>query len=578
MLKDILEIFESEYNKKGDSLILDEYVLDDGRYILVDIDADFKIVFNGDIKYDKKSKSYDQDSELIKKLKFYNYNSKLISMNKPIDPNKAIHSNNYLSFFVKREKFNDTNDGKQLTDKKINDYYDILANPMKKYSGKKKAIELYESYEDENGKVDEEKVENIRKWVLANIYDLGKAYTGKKYVKVFFKASDEEFTREGNRYKTPNIYNVTDYNTRVGDKLYGLPGNNMGLNDKKEYLKQKTRKSVAPNLLDSKDVLMQEKLFDYLVTFPMKKYYHVYVSESKGFEYKESGELPSTGFTGYYLNVAKGKSGADIKFVDNFIGFRDKINGELKYKEVVENKFEKGQDYGTYCDKKNLLSLIDEVYFSKYLKNNMTGDVADITGIDSDLKYMLSSYKDGIYNWIYKDVKLGIPDMIDRMSTIAMRNAAKNSYFGLMKKQFNLRCAFINYFNGGKHMADIVNEMKNEFFNKVIARETQSIASDEEYAFAVGQLVHYLLSLSKAQKKPFDQINMYTCAKKDKIIKENIRKLYRKYNYDSEAIGFRVNNMYAMILSYEPSKIDADMMLAGFLHSSVVYISNKNDN
>ncbi|MCS4473106.1 hypothetical protein JQ038_17150 [Clostridium botulinum] len=48
-------------------------------------------------------------------------------MNKPIDSNKIIHSNNYLSFFVKKES---VVNGK-LNEKIIDDYYEILKNPEK---------------------------------------------------------------------------------------------------------------------------------------------------------------------------------------------------------------------------------------------------------------------------------------------------------------------------------------------------------------------------------------------------------------------------------------------------------------
>ena len=41
MLKDCLEIFKSELDENGDKLILDEYTLSDGTYIIVTSIEDF---------------------------------------------------------------------------------------------------------------------------------------------------------------------------------------------------------------------------------------------------------------------------------------------------------------------------------------------------------------------------------------------------------------------------------------------------------------------------------------------------------------------------------------------------------
>ena len=68
------------------------------------------------------------DDTLLSDICFYDYHSKLISMNKPIDSKKVIHSNNYLAFAVKKESIVT---GK-LTEVIIDNYYDTLKNPLEK--------------------------------------------------------------------------------------------------------------------------------------------------------------------------------------------------------------------------------------------------------------------------------------------------------------------------------------------------------------------------------------------------------------------------------------------------------------
>ena len=119
MLKECIEVFEYELGKKGDPLILDSYIPADGTYLIVGKDGSLKGPV--DIKMDRKTKILDKSSPWFPDLCFYDYHSQLISMNKPVDSKKIIHSNNYLSFFVKKESIVS---GK-LTDEMIDGYYEI---------------------------------------------------------------------------------------------------------------------------------------------------------------------------------------------------------------------------------------------------------------------------------------------------------------------------------------------------------------------------------------------------------------------------------------------------------------------
>ena len=107
-------------------------------------------------------------------------------MNKPIDSKKIIHSNNYLSFFIKKDKF-PTKDGeeKKLNIDVIEGYYSTLINPYLKYkTGKQK--EVYKSIEDIIGAVNVDEINEIKEWIIENIFELAKKYSGKNYLKIFF--------------------------------------------------------------------------------------------------------------------------------------------------------------------------------------------------------------------------------------------------------------------------------------------------------------------------------------------------------------------------------------------------------
>ena len=187
MLKDCIEIFEKELLLKGDKLIIDNYLPSDGTYVIVSIEDDkFFIKEAFDIKYNKKSDEIEgRENIYFKEVCEYDYNSKLIDMNKPIDIKKIIQSNNYLSFFVKKESIGN----KKLTNEIIDNYYKVLSNPKLKYT-ETKAKEIYNSIEQSIPQIDQEFLKKIQSWIKENIFELdnlGIEIKGKDYLKIFLK-------------------------------------------------------------------------------------------------------------------------------------------------------------------------------------------------------------------------------------------------------------------------------------------------------------------------------------------------------------------------------------------------------
>ena len=121
MLGECLEIFRSYTEEERENEILKNYIPKDGTYILVMENGE---AFVADIKLDKKTGQMSKSAGGYEDFCYYDYHSNLVSMNKPLDTNKVIHSNNYLSFFVKKESILN---GK-LTKDIVDEYYDILKN------------------------------------------------------------------------------------------------------------------------------------------------------------------------------------------------------------------------------------------------------------------------------------------------------------------------------------------------------------------------------------------------------------------------------------------------------------------
>ncbi|MCI8924617.1 MAG: type I-B CRISPR-associated protein Cas8b/Csh1 [Lachnospiraceae bacterium] len=572
MLGECLEIFGSYTEEKRESDILDHYIPKDGTYILITKDGRESVT---DIKLDKKTGQVSKSADRYQDFCYYDYHSDLVSMNKSLDPNKIIHSNNYLSFWVKKESILN---GK-LTTGVINEYYDILEHPEKKY-GKTAAMPIYESLEAEIGKVDTEALKRNRQWILDHIFcieslDKNIDLRKKDYLKIFFEADREVYRREGNRYLIPNIYNSNQYNVIVKGKTYGLPDNNQGMNAKKPFLSIKTRKSAAPYLLEKEDAILQKQFFDYLMNFAAVGEFNIYVDqEKKKFSGCKNDGYPIEPLSGFYLRIQKGKE-VEIRDQDVVPFFDNHLKKPFVYENKLEIEDEKNpeHEFGKVCETfKEVEWLINDVFFSKMLVNNYFSEEADIKITEETVKRMLLLSRRKLFGWLHLGNAAGIRDLIDRISRELIIGSILNEHMLKAAKQINLRMSLMQYLSeGGEEMADFSMELRENLKLKICSDEYQGLESDREYYFAVGQLARYFIFLSKAGKKKQSLINPFLNARTDAKLKELLGKLYKKYNYDIPVGVKRVSRLYGMIECYEPvGQVMQDMVSAGFVIDNLI--------
>ena len=596
MFKECLDVF-SEMLKHEDNLILKGYVPADGSYIIVKNDGTVK---NADIKFDKKTRDLNcTDDTLLNDICFYDYHSKLISMNKPIDIKKVIHSNNYLAFAVKKESITT-----KLTEAIIDNYYDTLKNPLeKKYKKSKEASKIYQKFEEDHGVVNITLLEKCRSWIKQNVFSIDKLVNvdlgTKEYLKIFFeifetneednKKNKELFIQEDNRYIYPNIYNNNYYNVEVDGKIQGIPDNNMGMNAKKPFLSIKTRKNPASYLLDGDTALLQKQFFEYLMNFATNGKNNIYVdiinNKIEAYSDKEEREKFSGIEAGYYLRIQKGKE-LEIQVQDNIVNYQDKLLLNFNYQDFFNMNIEKYPEYtkdiGIYTKRTDVGRLINNIFFSKYLLTNYFTDANDISVKDSVLKRIIIMYRNVIFDWIYKGIDNNFEVVEKQFALELIKNTLINDYNLRAMTQLNLHWSFEDYFanlekRGGEKMADIATKIRMSVKEKVMSKDKAVIVSNnEEYYYAIGQLMAYFISLSKASKKAQSLINPVLNAQNDTVIKTRLLQLYKKYNYNILTKNSRVKNLYAMILGYRSEgKVNQEMILFGYMDNNVIYTKSE---
>lgn len=570
MLKDCIDIFEKKYRQVGDALITDNYTLDPGTYILVDKEGD--IIDQKDVE--KKNFNPIGFKEFIQR----DYASKLLDMNKPIDRKKIIHSNNYLSFYVKKDNLQQNDKGvAKLSSEIIDNYYAILEKPQKKYKGK--SLELYNDLEATINEPDINKLNFCKSWITENIFTLlekQKIKIDKTYLKIFFMDDMDLYHKESKRYILPNIYNTTDYNIEIDKQIYGLANNNMGMNAKKPYLKNKGRlKSETPYLISTDDAYLQKKFFDYLYNYANQGKTNIYFSTDESDPVKiyhyERSDAHQQNFNGYFMRIQKGKE-LEIRDYDLITGFSPDLDS-FTIKQVIQLPKEAKSDL-VYDDHSTLIDvqrIINEIFFKKFLMTNFFTDSKDIKLSDFRVKEELLRCRDGFFSWFFKGQSGIIASLFPQSSLEIIKNSIGNGYFIKAIEQFNVRDGFITYFKGGTSMADQLIPIKEALRKKINTGGEHSISSDMEYYFAVGQITNFYLSKNKTTKLNHSMVNPILNCKTDKRLKDLLQRLFVKYNYDIQP-SRRFGNMQSMIFAYVPSgPFDTTTLIAGYLSPSLLY-------
>lgn len=362
----------------------------------------------------------------------------------------------------------------------------------------------------------------------------------------------------------------------------------MGLNSKKPYLENKTRKIIVPYLIDNTNILLQKKFFDYLMNFVVIGRTNVYIDNCNNKIYVyENEELPDRNFKGIFLRIKliSNKTGKEVEIQDYDIitGYKPNLTRKFKFKNILNieqnSKSVSIKEYGDYGKIKEMQQLLNDIFFQNKLIKNYFKESKDLLIDDSSLKSNLLLSRETIFNWIYKGIDNDIFPVLNKISLSLLKGSIKNGYISKAKHQFNLRWSLIYYFKEGKRMAEILNEVNEVLRKKINSKEYDPIENDEQYYFSVGQVVAFLLSKYRGKNKPFSLAKPIVNSKNNEIIKENLRKMYNKYSYDPSINIKRFKNFYVMISGYIPEgKVNQDMIIAGFLSNSLVYEKDKEEN
>ncbi len=586
MFNECIEIFDEILHRETEDWLIDMYVPVSGTYILIDIEKDFSLRKKVEIKVNKKTGEVEVDNiEYYRLISFLDKNSKLITMNKAVETGKIIHSNNYYAFFVKKESIKE----KKLEQKNIDTYYDVLKHPENKYK-KPKAKQIYEQVKQKCGEINEETIDEIKNWVSTNLNQFINENNidtrDKSYLKIFFVYADDEKTKEeiykeGNRYFLPNIYNNNDYNVEIDDEILGVHNNNMGLNDKKPFLDNKSRKNSVPVLVNMERALKQYQFMEYLSSQAAKGKYNIYIDfdEKDIYCLSDNETLQYSIETGMYLRIRQGKTEVEIFGMERIVGYEPDLKTSFimkEYFEISENfRKTETQIYGMKTKLKEMEQLVNEVFFGKYLMGNYRTNASDLPTMNMELKELLLQYRERMWIWLHNNDDTEIKQCIGKIGKKLVYNNLE--YIEKVKNQFNLWFSLEEYFNNDRRNKESMQDLRDVFETHIMSEENWRFESDKEYYYGVGQISRYLTNLSKSGKKSLDMLRPILNVKTDAKVKERVKEFAKKYDYAIEVRYKKLGELMANILVYQPEgKVDDVMIMAGYVDNNYLYMSSKN--
>ena len=543
------------------------------------------------------------------------------NMNKVFDKKKQIVSCSPFIVSFKKEKLEN--------DKLEGDSWNRITNLFSFYFAK--ACEDCLTPDDESLIQKSKAFQNILTVILPRIdvlkdSDEGESifYTMKKdcFVNYYLNGVQiEDYQKAHNSYLKKNLFNKNDFNSdsNIDDNTYGLSDFFNGLNSKKPFLEHKTAsffKGIAARIkaedtifLNDFLLLLRRKIFptplpifidkhefsttDQILSLVKEDSKLTYPQILKKF-YEENDDIV---LQNYYLLFFNYKYELeDYDFVSRFRyrlgeeGQKPKIknlfaltkNKELLPDYSLNHIFHFEADIVGKIFNNSLVKIKDNSYSTSYF-----GEIKpEYVSGGEPVYQMIMKYRKAFYDYVYKSKEQAINclmwDEILWHSIIAdLRNDSRDSkgystreYS--IKQKLNIWFSLYNYFIHNNNRTDMASKIPEllEKMKSVANNEDEVLASTEEFAFACGQVIYYLLNQSKASERTHALLEPFLQKVKVVQLQNSIAQTINTYKHEISFGKGRFERLSAQVLAFESDDNLKDylrLILAGYFAPAAIY-------
>ena len=443
-----------------------------------------------------------------------------------------------------------------------------------------------------------------------------------EYISIYLRSvSLNDYKKAHDCYLKDKLYNKGEFNKTVNGILYGVSGFLNGLNDKKLFLVHRTAcmdeglcgrisfeeallldkfqslilRKVLPNPLPIAVNQLENKLF--LKLFHENETPLSYRELIKSlFEQHEIKELSDF----YLLNYSKAKDIVinDIDFVPMFRYYFDK---PLLIENVMLAGYKRDEIFEEERDiiLKDIFSfeyvVVREIFNNCLVMIKKDGSYKSLYFGEVDLSkrsdngkfliyQLIMKYRYAFYEYIYKSKQNVINVlMFDEMMFTSILASIKNeevksrfSFNNVIKRKLNIWFSLYNLFNNNDKKKEVMASNVTDLMSKmrIVAKGEAVLETPEEFAFAAGQLVSYLMDKSVASEKNYSMLEPYLQKTKSKHLQDAIAHVFSQYKHAVSIYGKAFKALASNVLTYDE---DVDMkpllkyFLAGCFSNCVIY-------
>lgn len=419
------------------------------------------------------------------------------------------------------------------------------------------------------------------------------------------------------RFLSEKLFNKDKFNVKNEDgEVFGISDNLSGFNDGKEFLKHKTApldlnyRVNGPNAMKLyKFFRLQQKNKILPNPFPLFVDKNELTKEAISFykEDKKTGhkeivehllEKTDANLQNYYLiffhNGYKGSRIIDLDFVPVFkyktedmpkikalFNVKSKKGGALFLNFTIENIFD---FQSTILNKIFNGQLVTETKNGLWLKYFDDMDAKPEFGATDVIVDLFYKYRKTFYDFVYKSKRQAITfNMFDDMMKQSILDDIKHDKDGdktlRIKEKLNIWFSFYNYFNHNKKLDNMVNKTEQLFERiKQIAKEDdQRIATNDEFAFAAGQLIRTILNKSESGERSHALLEPFLQKTQDDKFKLAIARAFENYKhafkfYKGDDKRYEFDKIMSEVMGFETKENLKNLLpiiLAGYFSETI---------
>lgn len=622
MLIDMIQGFKPLYDKEGDKLIVDNYPLKQGLYIIVNDNGikDWMFIKNKEvIPEDKK--------EIFNYIRVRDYLSilKQYDTNKSVAGNaKSIHSNNFLSLFIREKKDKPILKGTSLNqtiEEQIIIYFD------KFLEWREEELIARKNNNNENPKefiltttaeFDIELFKRSKKAITNSLTDLSKLLSDytldqEDYLRIFYETSVENYDIEYKRYMIRKIFNKDTYHIFKDDDVYGISDIDLNTNSNKPSLLLKNMKTKIPIRYNFDTLLIAQKLFDFMYFYKVPRYNKdlklteyvnsiyktLYIPTDFNIKDLDLNKYNETNQPVHYITTGNGKSFNIINY-DMLYPFDININFKVNNYLCLDNTYSSIEENNSLslCNNSKINSifelekLVNQYFFNFNLISNYNTDKFTNSkkfDLPNNLSCILFSSRCLFHDWFRKGIDLDILEPINKIINNLITEWSNVLDIDSLRIRdiLNLKWSILDYLRERegykqmelrKYLEEIRCDLKIKINDK--SDTEKYVDYTEEFYYACGQLIYYLLTQDKKLLKKQQIISRFLQCQTSSKLKIEISKLCLEVTENISAYNYRFNNLYSMIVTYsENSNVQdyMDYLQAGIYQSNIIYEKRKKE-